>query len=426
MSRTSAHRPTRRYWRVGMAIVVVGVVAAAAATAAVLVRAPTVAVSPNSSPSATGEVGCRTSVPSREPQLCRTVLVGGSTYRYAVLALPGAAAREIIILDPGGPGISSLATNGIGGMLGSLGIADLPDGVAFVLVEEPWVTAPVPTGSCAAASSRFLSAVATGPLLSSTVATLKAHCSQTEYGWSPARYRTTIAAISQQLRMPVTGFAGASFAAYRLAWLLDDARFPITRAALANPLLPELAVVEVLRHQADMVTASAQATAPTPGTEVAPGIALAAAASRLPATIRDSHHATRGLRPEQLEQQADAYIGRYGENQLSIARLAYYQELCAAGFALPGTPSWDGSGSNPYDFLAALHGGCPMQLDSRPMLLSTRAKLCLSVSSSDAVIPSQRIAQLLHGIQFHTSDLPHSQIGGLSRCRDFLLGKDTP
>lgn len=370
----------------------------------------------DAAPPVSQSISCNT-VPTREPDLCATIEVGGATYRYAFLR-PAGPIRELMLLDPGGPGMSALASGGVGRVLGALGIAELPAGIGALMVEEPWVTRPLPSADCVHASMEYLDALADVPRISKVASEFKARCANEEYGWSPARYRDVVAAISSRIGAPVTRFAGASFAAYRLAWLANDARFHLRSAALANPLLPELRFDQVLRHQAvEMEKIAGQFMRNEENAKCPKGELYAAAASLLP--LVSEGFAAPEVRPGTLHKLAADYIGRYGSKKLALGRLAYFQELCAAGVAPDSRQSVTAPGSA-LAFLQAIHAGCGTRPEPSQNLLNTHIKLCTTFSDQDAVVPSEALRAL--GVQpISTMKLPHLDISGLSSCRDSLL-----
>lgn len=368
------------------------------------------------------DVKCHDLAPIRAPNSCHTVQVGGSYYRYSILAQPDETLRELIIVDRGGPGNSALAASGAGWAVPALGMDGVPSGVGFVALEEPWVTRPVPAQPCAAAASGFLATLVGGALTSAAVAQMKERCADFEYGWSPARYRDVVAAISHQNRVSVTAFVGSSFAAYRLGWLAADPRFEITLAAMSNPLLPELSADDVLRHQADAISRRQPAIAPF-SDGVSPGEVLAATASQLADTATSEVPKFGSISVDQVRGLSDTYLGRYDDDKLSLSRLAYYQELCAAGFSVPGKPSWHGDPVDSYGFLATLHSGCPEGNVPHPRLLDGHVRLCVAVSAEDSIIPFDRTRMLLGHTQYYVSNGPHSDAGALKLCRDFLFGQ---
>jgi hypothetical protein len=247
---------------------------------------------------------------------------------------------------------------------------------------------------------------------------MKEQCSSAGYGWSKARYSNVVAAIAASLDAPITSFAGSSFAAHRLAWLRTDARFRITHAALSNPLLPGLSISDVFRHQAQGVTALLDGMADA---YVPSGVLLSAAASQLPGIVSPVTNSLSRSTPEQIGLLSDEYLGRYGDDQLSLGRLAYYQEMCSAGFAAPGRPSWSGSRREVYEYLVAMHGGCPGDAVHQSEFFDTNLAVCVTASGADAIIPHQALMRLLEDVAPIVNTSPHINIKSLGTCRDFIM-----
>lgn len=413
MSFAAAPRPARRHRRAGHAFASLVAAAGLVVTLAACARVGEPAPVPETA------VECGRIAPVRAPELCHTIHVGGAVYRYGLLARAHEAPRALVVVDRGGPGNSALAASVAGWAVSSLGMREPPPGIGFLEVEEPWVTRPVPAGACADSSSAYVGAVRAGALPHSVVEAMKRHCAHHEYGWSPARYRDVVAAISARHGAPVTAFVGSSFGAYRLAWLRSDPRLGIRSAILANPLLPELSAETVLLHQADAIARLRTRLGDSRG-EVTAGELLAAAASQLAGTAMPAGSAPEPLDADRLRALASTYLGSFGDGQLSLGRLAYFQELCAAGFFVSGGHSWNGALNDPYGFLAAAHGGCPSEEPPRHGIVDSDLTLCLSMSTEDSVVPFAAIQPLLGRIRHHVVNGPHHDTAALRHCRDVV------
>jgi hypothetical protein len=200
---------------------------------------------------------------------------------------------------------------------------------------------------------------------------------------------------------------------------VTDGHFPIAAAILVNPLLPGLQAAEVLHHQASAIDRIAENSSISADT--ANGRLLAAIGSQLPVSLVTAPAVMDGHEATEIERLAATYLGEYGEGQLALGRLAYFQELCSAGFS----PTPDGAfadRSPVYTYLASLHAGCPDTPPTKPFsLVSRKIEMCVVVSTQDAVIPYRPTTALLAGHDYRVSALPHADLRGLDLCADFTI-----
>jgi hypothetical protein len=341
---------------------------------------------------------------------CRTATtVSGHAFRYAVLrsVTPGA---PTLLLDVGGPGASLFGAHWPGDVRPALPTT-IRD-VNLVMVEEPWVTADVPTACQDSLSGYFRTAHAgrAGDAASLARACLGS-AGKARYGWSAESYRESVQEVLRREHLTLDGFLGASFASRRLGYL---APVPLRFAAIVGPAPLEMAAGRFLaeRHDAlvrllatecggcrplDVVGAAAAAfdrapatvsgrSVPVTGADV--GAAVVALAYQPDDVRRTAWAALRepARNAALLGQLADTVWGRYDVDDVSSSWLAYLSEVC---HAYPGWPATVAPNADPVErFLYTYHAPCAAAGDAYPATTARAARrICVVGSATDPVTP---------------------------------------
>jgi hypothetical protein len=366
----------------------------------------------------------------REP--CRSVTVGGHTWRYAILRASAPTTRTALV-DLGGPGEAVLSgRNGLGSLQSAH--PSLAKRYNLLFVEEPWVTRTPPAG-CQDALGAFYRAVrgAQGTAAARGAAVAR-RCSvgaePRRWGFDPATVGSVVAAIERREGIAVSGFVGLSFASVRWSYLAGR---PLDWSVLLRPF-------PLRARGRELVAARAQATAaltgavasgrPSPGA-AAPGSGRPIRS--LPVTRFDRLSALIGLAyldraeldrlaPGVVNGSDRATIGelsdrlwlRYGDDQISPAYLAYLDEVCgtAGSWPAPRSRVWTVA-----DVLAAAHLPC-RAVASRPLPRPATGRLCLVTSPADAVTPEALARRSFPAsvAWARSADRSHSSFDGLGAC----------
>ena len=164
---------------------------------------------------------------------CRELTVDGRIWRYT-LQQPAVPTSDAVVLDLGGPGMSVLS--------GSFNLAGLPDLLPdlmqrfnVIIVEEPWVTAPVPD-ACNRSLSAFYHGMRTGDrsAAGSVASSCRLGVRPSNWGFSPSTYPDVIRAIAAEHHLSLKGFVGHSFGSVRLSYG-QDLGCPRHRRARPDP-----------------------------------------------------------------------------------------------------------------------------------------------------------------------------------------------
>lgn len=374
-----------------------------------------------------GSVDCET-VPVRETDLCHAIDVGGTTVRY-VLFEPEGSTGATVLMDPGGPGLSSLAGTGIGQFLATSRMVEHLDGYAFLMVEEPWVTADH-TDACRTAGRQHLAALRDGAEPGG-LEPWRECLAPGRHGWSPARYREVVGAIAERHELDVDGFVGASFAAARLAYLDGDTA--PDWALLANPLPPGMELREVLAHQAESATAvlggwadAGDVVGQQIDTRSVPVAEIDVVAAAYQVLGQGGFTGPAGPGSADVGILSDLYTGRYGDGAMSLSRLAYFEELCpyTAGAEAAGDPGLPGPTATTAAFGRAYHRPCaalPGGPD-RPASWPDSTLVCVVQAPADQVLPAERVQALAGGLGATVLDAPaaagHADLAILTACAE--------
>ena len=208
----------------------------------------------------------------REPQLCRTVDVGGSTVRY-VFAFEGSAPPERAVVIDGGPGRSQLSGAGVTNLLEALPTNLDRSSFTFIVIEEPWVTEAVPE-SCVVAGRSHLEELAAAGIVRRGRRRMAPVLLRGR--WTTGSYTNAVAAIELSSGVDIVGFVGALFGS-----AAGIPRRYVRRAALAmiaDPFPLDGPLDVVLAHQAAGVGERLEFTA---GDAVAADVSLASALQTL-------------------------------------------------------------------------------------------------------------------------------------------------
>lgn len=328
-----------------------------------------------------------------ENDICHTVqLDSGFVVRYAIvegdMSPEGTTTGGLILIEPGGPGWSPLSSGSVGPIVNtvreSMGTST---GARYLVIEEPWVTAPLPQAGCAQSGERLLSSLDSGLKPS------QLSCSEasTPFGWTPELYQKAVRAILDDQGTTLDGYIGASFGAVRLHYLQETAP---NWAILISPLPIDSELGLILEHQGvnaagnlagiESIFAEYVGQVPDGSASVLSKADLSAAAVQL---LSQSDLSIDELTQQTLAQLSAAYVGSYGRGQLSLGRLAYFEELCPATRL---TPPNDTDVSELVAFLYDYHSQCLGSADPRAELLQLpeTENICIVLGDNDPLVPA--------------------------------------
>lgn len=355
---------------------------------------------------------------------CRSVEVEGKPYRYGFKPASGEPTASTIVVDMGGPGVSPLAREGLGRIIGGLD-PSLVKSNNVVLVEEPWVTAEMSDG-CDNALSDFhtnLRSVSATTELGDLLARCDLDADEARWGFGRDAFGDVLTAIERKHDIRVTGFIGASFGSVRWAtsnpdryeWVVILRPFPVG-ATGAELLEARAAVID------EAAPVSAYPTVPPEGTALPSRSAPVSPLDVVSARVA----AGRSAEPPQdlagVAHLSDGFWQRYGRDSLSPALLAYWQEVCAATGPW-GASTWDGTAEDVNGFLASFHAPCNgMKVDAMPEPTPSSVdpeRTCVVVSDLDSVTPAALSRPIFERLGTHVVEsgvAAHESLDGLEAC----------
>jgi hypothetical protein len=345
--------------------------------------------------------------------LCHVVRVAGKQFRYALIRRTGV--RDTVVLDLGGPGTAALAA----GYPRDL-IARLRD-VNVVVLDEPWTTARR-SSACDHALTAWYRELRRWPARVSEAGrtSVRTSCelfgNNVRGGFTPASYRQLLAAVARRDRLVLKKFYGFSFGATRWSYassFFDSAilvsPFPVgmkahayleVRAAVKPPLFPQSAV----------------GTRPASRSlRIAP---LDLAAAQLEALYLDpaGRDALLALpdAPKVIGRLSDQLLGRYGEDSVSSAILAYWDETC------PALSHWEGARPQDFGLTGELLQMCSTQPGrAHAPRTAVRTPRCVAVVRDDGIVPGAATTWLRSRWHWHRQAVVsggHATRRGLLRC----------
>ena len=380
----------------------------------------------------------------REPDLCFNVDVDGTTYRYG-FASAGfledsgrTPAGQAVIVDPGGPGASVLAGGGLSAIASSYLLGGLSD-FDLVVIEEPWVTTEV-SDQCATSMTEFYHTFRP-PFPESRVPNARnvsENCKllTTKWGLSEDTYSDILDAIESEQNTKIRGFVGASFGSVRWTYA-DPQRFDF--AVFSRPF--PININDSHSFLSARSDAIASETADAPALTLS---GVAPAGRSLPVETSDVVAARIAAAAQGLSPSTEAEIGewsdglwqRFGEDSISPALLAYWQEFCprigAVGYATNEDGihgGWAGDPADVYAYLQAFHQVCDFVSDPHAQQYPSLQNVCAVLSQADTVTP----AQLAHyDFKFSgasivvSNEANHRSLDGLNECVNQLSLTATP
>lgn len=353
---------------------------------------------------------------------CRELVSRGRSRRYLLIPpeTQGASEgpRSAVLVDAGGPGSVLFAPGVAGRVRDALG--DRVQDRWLLLLEEPWVTAEV-TPQCREALSRLYEAAraslsAAGP---SALRLDECHLGSGAYGWRADHYVPLVEEILERESLTLEGFVGLSFGAVRstyaselgIEWraLVRPAPAPGSSAGFLIDTRVDAAVDQLLERCKDCSGRSAlldriraamasldrgplsldSRSVPVTGFDLASGLlVLASAPANQEVDLADIL-----LRPQDWSDAigglSDQLWMRSGETDLSLAYLAYLEEVCPTyqGWRQDGTPE-----TVLHQTFALAHSPCEAGTTSpAPSTLVTghTARTCIVLDDGDVVSPSE-------------------------------------
>lgn len=351
----------------------------------------------------------------RDEDTCHVVVVAGSTYRYALQR--SGTTQATIVVDPGGPGMSALARDGVRAVAAAY-LGGLAASHNVLVVEEPWVTAPDDEPCRDAAAAFHGSFQADAAARTTAAATVRERCGLAtpgRYGFAAHRYAELLREIARRERLTFTGFVGASFGAARLDYALSGGvRFQW--ATLVRPFPVRATLRQLHDARAAAVDASYPAVAiPRPAADTAPTSADVVAARTAAGQS--------GVAPRtaaDITDRARRFWQSFGTDTISLSLLAYWDEICRRG--ADDAAAWDGSTDDTRGFLASFHAPCAGLASAQPtadVTQSTWPRLCIVNGRYDTVTPPRVVAASYRATAHHwveSADRAHTSTDGLDRC----------
>jgi hypothetical protein len=369
---------------------------------------------------------CESPPAVREPRLCDDVTVEGVRVRYGVLPASDRPTDRTILLDLGGPGSSPLASTGLAAA--SLLGPELTATHNVLMIEEPWVLAEV-NGRCQRRLTSFYRSVRRAERWTEAEAERVVdacslgHDGARRWGFGPGTYPGLVAEIESKAEFDVTGFVGASFGSVRwayggpsgLEWTVLLRPFPIgatgeallsARARLIDEQYPAGALARVARDGTDEGVRSV----PVGDVDVASARVFSGQTGVAPSSA------------EEVGRYSDRLWQRYGEDSISPALLAYWDEVCAAAGDWPD-PGWTGRGDDTRGFLARFHAPCRAIPSAATPAVPTgpSGDLCVVLGMRDAVAPGALGQEQLgrHAdVVVRSSAVAHDSFDQLDACLD--------
>ncbi|XVV09186.1 hypothetical protein ACQP2X_30610 [Actinoplanes sp. CA-131856] len=381
----------------------------------------TPAVAPMTTQGATGEgaaTGCEGS-PTREP--CDEVTVDGRTIRYAFLPAQRDTADSVLV-DLGGPGLSVLSgAHRLASLKAQSG--RLGSSYNWIVIEEPWVTAPV-DDQCATALTGYYEELSARGGLATTASSLREQCRldgpARRWGFEPRQYDQAVRAIAGKHRTTIAGFVGHSFGAARLGYLTG------TRprwAILSKPFPVGASAGELVMARAKAVEAAAPQGAGPVASDKISAFDFASARVGLGYLTGDALRDQRAALlqrhdPAAARRLSDSLWFRYGDDAIAPALLAQFEEICP----LTGPLGGEQIATAVERVLRASLLPCAAPRQSPPP--SARVgKVCVITSDADTVAPGRLSREHLGRIYPAASFVglgqsPHTSGDGLAQCHD--------
>lgn len=374
--------------------------------------------------------------PVREPCLDIYVPAAGN-FRYALLKAP-TPTPDTVIVDFGGPGLAVLsgAVN-LGAFQGTF--TQLSHRYNILVLEEPWVT-QVPPDDCATATSRLYQAVHDRAIqITDRAAAMAKACGlalpefagnpveHIGWGFDPAKYGVVVDAITARHELAIKGFVAQSWGSVRLAYL---SRTDLEFAVLVRPFPVGADARTLQRHRTEAINRTLPAPVHTiSATQLDGRSPPVNHVDQLSAIIElgyvdDEYFNTTamsvltGKDAAEIGRLSDELWTRYGQDTLSPARLAEWQEVCGA-VALPPTLR-AGIHSIP-DVLAAGFAPCHALQVHKPPQVAARHN-CIVTSALDTVTPQKLIQEQYafiaegHITWIESKQRSHTSLDGLTEC----------
>lgn len=358
------------------------------------------------------------SQPTKAP--CREVRVDDGTHRYQLLPAKKPT-TETLLIDFGGPGISLLADTRLEQFRDAF-----PQLARYNLlaVEEPWVTASVPT-ACQETLTRFYQSLRSSEAVRTHSEALNRACriGEGRWGFTRASYRSTIDAIAATEKLQIDGFVGHSWGGSRLTYLKDRS---MKFAALVRPFPVGIGAEELVTARSRK-TAGAASKSELPETAVdgrsvpVSQFDLASAYIGLgyvDDTVRPGvAKLIDGRDPTTVGKLSDGVWGRYGLDSVSLSLLAELDEVCGMTGELSGELP---STRSPTGVLAARFAPCQGKPVTNEPLTGV-AQMCLVTAAADSVAPAASIKKYFPVAAtptrwVSTAATAHSRFDGISAC----------
>ena len=371
---------------------------------------------PTAAPSTAETYTCQ-SLPTRER--CEEVVVAGRQTRYTFLPAQQATNKSIV-LDLGGPGISVLSGNFSLAAL-KAGSGRLGSAYNWVVLEEPWVTAPVTT-SCEQSMSRYYTALAGAADVPAAIAAVRNSCQlgtgRGRWGFDARHYAEAVRVIARKHAVEVTGFVGHSFGAVRLSYLNE---LPLQWVILSRPFPVGATPDEIVAGRLAAIGRMAGGAGQPATASLKEAFDLASATVRLgyvpaPALEAQRKAVLDARTPTVIRKLSDNLWFRYGSDSIAPALLAQAEEICAvSGPLVDKRYSVGVEGVLRAGFL-------PCTEPARVVPASPRiGKICIITAANDTVAPGrlarERLARLYPAASWQTSDVAsHRSVDGLADC----------
>jgi hypothetical protein len=376
---------------------------------------------------------CQASPLTRDADLCQTVTIDGTPYRYGFMPAveeSAVTADETVILDVGGPGVSPLSLIGLPALKRSYGGSNL-DGYNILVLEEPWVTdATAP--ECESALRDYYRAAREGygsQSLPDTTPLARCIDENSEAGFIPEVYRQVVQAAEEATNSRVTGFIGSSFGATRLTYLdFTSSDFSI----LVNPFPANSdgdawlsARAETTRRNFSSAAPLAAQDGPSVTDRSLPLTAFDVASATVQASYTGPPSETPTL--DRIANDSDALWGRYFEHDISAGWLAYWEEACPA-LRWTSPSERHAAADDVSQILAIMHEPCrSLQRDPMDPVDKPAAASCIAASTRDAVTPIGLVRASWTSRAFIETDaLGHRGMEGLDACWTEVKAQQQP